>query len=228
MNGNFQWPPLESDPEIFTEYSRKIGTSDTLSFGELYSLDYKELQIQAIETPIYAVIVSYEESKEPELKKENFKPQTYVPFYMKQTEVLDNACGIIAMLHSIGNNLQNANLQENSILYNYFDRNNTKSSEERAKDLENYQEFKDVHGEYASLGQSAHCEDQSDVKNHYVTFICHQGNLVELDGLIDGPYVVKENIDQNELLDETVSEMKRRLEEGTVTENLSIMFLTKN
>ena len=64
------------------------------------------------------------------------------------------------------------------------------------------------------MGQSAHCQEQSDVKNHYVTFIFYQGNLVELDGLLDGPYVVKENIQENDLLDETVLEMKRRLEEG--------------
>ena len=225
MNGNFQWPPLESDPEIFTEYSRKIGSSDLLTFGELFSLDYKEIQV--IESPVYAVIVSYEESKEPNLRKENIKPTNYVTFYMKQTEVLDNACGIIALLHSIGNNLGNANLQENSILFNYYERNKKKSSDERAKDLENYEEFKNVHNEYASMGQSAHCQEQSDVKNHYVTFIFYQGNLVELDGLLDGPYVVKENIQENDLLDETVLEMKRRLEEGLVTENLSIMFLTK-
>lgn len=41
MNGNFQWPPLESDPEIFTEYSQKLGLLSDPSFQEIFSLDYK-------------------------------------------------------------------------------------------------------------------------------------------------------------------------------------------
>ena len=58
MNGNFQWPPLESDPEIFNEYSHKVGLEENVSFAEIYSLDYKEMQ--TIDSPVLAVIVSYE------------------------------------------------------------------------------------------------------------------------------------------------------------------------
>jgi ubiquitin carboxyl-terminal hydrolase L3 len=227
MNGNFQWPPLESDPEIFTEYSRKVGSSESDGFGEIYSLDYKELQIQEIDTPVYSVIVSYEENQKLERENGKFKPSAFVPFYMKQTQILDNACGLIAMLHSIGNNLDNMSLKQDSILQKFFDENKGKSSDEIAKNLENFSEFKTAHGDYASMGQSEHCAEQSDVKNHFVAFIYHQGNLIELDGLIQGPYVVKENIKDSELLDETIAEIKRRLENGAITENLSLMFLTK-
>ena len=226
MNGNFQWPPLESDPQIFTDYSQKAGLDSTVNFGEIYSLDYKEMQV--IETPVLAVIVSYEQNQQPQLNNEQFESANYVPFYMKQTGVLDNACGLIAMIHSIGNNVDKVNLSDNSILQKFLSRNQNKSAEERAQDLENFQEFQEVHHEFAEQGQSEHCEEQCDVKNHFVAFIYHQGNLVELDGLIQGPYIVKEKIKETELLDETIEELRKRFMNGTISENLALMYLTKN
>ena len=41
-------------------------------------------------------------------------------FYMKQTEKLDNACGIIACLHSVLNNLDNVQLEVGSILDKFY------------------------------------------------------------------------------------------------------------
>ena len=44
-------------------------------------------------------------------------------YYMKQTEVLDNACGVIACIHAILNNLGEGDtkitLTEGSVLANY-------------------------------------------------------------------------------------------------------------
>ena len=35
----FNWPPLESNPEIFTEYMQKLGLPSIWGFGELYGFD---------------------------------------------------------------------------------------------------------------------------------------------------------------------------------------------
>jgi ubiquitin carboxyl-terminal hydrolase L3 len=37
-------------------------------------------------------------------------------FYMKQTKVLDNACGIIACLHAVYNNLSWMQIEEGSVI----------------------------------------------------------------------------------------------------------------
>ena len=47
---NFEWPPLESNPEIFNKYFHKIGLPQNIEFDELWSLDYKE--IQYIDNPV--------------------------------------------------------------------------------------------------------------------------------------------------------------------------------
>lgn len=41
------WPPLESDPEIFTNYFRSVGMSPNFRFDEIYTLDM-ELDCLAI------------------------------------------------------------------------------------------------------------------------------------------------------------------------------------
>ena len=73
---------------------------------------------------------------------------------MKQTSQLDNACGIIACLHSIYNNQDNIPVEDGSILKNFLAMTAGKSAAERATLLEGYQQFKDIHKEAASQGQS--------------------------------------------------------------------------
>lgn len=36
---NFEWPPLESNPEIFTTYLRQIGLPSDWGICEVYGLD---------------------------------------------------------------------------------------------------------------------------------------------------------------------------------------------
>jgi ubiquitin carboxyl-terminal hydrolase L3 len=224
----FNWPPLESDPEIFTDYTQKIGLPQNFSFKEIFALDYKE--IQQIDTPVLAVIVSYERIKGSniERKPENFLNYESVPYFMKQTNSLDNACGIIAAIHSIGNNLEEIKLGHNSILCNFFNSVKQKNDLDRAKSLENYNDMKTAHQLYANQGQSNLCESQEHVRNHFVAFVYYNGNLIEYDGLLIGPYIIKHNIKQEDLLDESIAEVKNRLENNLITENLALMYLTKD
>ena len=66
-----------------------------------------------------------------------------VPYFMKQIEQLDNACGLISALYVLGN-CKNGKLEftQGSVLENYF--NNTKklSPMERAKLLIDDEKFK--------------------------------------------------------------------------------------
>ena len=75
-----------------------------------------------------------------------------VKFYMKQTNVLDNACGIIACLHAVLNNLDEVGLTEGSILGNWANEAKALNPEERATLLENANEFKTAHAEAAAEG----------------------------------------------------------------------------
>ncbi len=64
---------------------------------------------------------------------------------MKQTGTLDNACGIIACIHSIFNNQDKVSFEPDSILGKYFQDVQNKSPEERATALELNEGFKNKH-----------------------------------------------------------------------------------
>ena len=70
-------------------------------------------------------------------------PDKEVAFYMKQSNTLDNACGIIAMLHSILNNLENGvSLKDDSILSRFWAQAKEQNAMDRCVSLENANEFK--------------------------------------------------------------------------------------
>lgn len=224
----FHWPPLESDPEIFNNYCHKIGLPENLRFEELFSLDYKEMGIE-FSGPILAVIVSYERKKSREdFQDGSIKTYNEYPFYMKQTGTLDNACGLIAALHSIGHHKDSINLSNESILGNFYEKVKNLNDAERAAFLESFNDMKQVHQEFSNQGQSNLCSNQDEVKNHFVAFVWHNDCLVELDGCNKGPRVIKTNIQNEELLDETIEELRKRLESGEISENLAVMVLIKD
>ena len=64
---------------------------------------------------------------------------------MKQTNELDNACGIIAALHTAYNNISDDKIQfaAESVLGRFHAQVSSASPDERATALENYNDFKE-------------------------------------------------------------------------------------
>ena len=61
------------------------------------------------------------------------------------------------------------------------------------------------------MGQSEQCDSQDKVNHHFIAFIINeQGQLVELDGLKQGPHIVLEK--SEDVLKDTAKELIRRLE----------------
>jgi ubiquitin carboxyl-terminal hydrolase L3 len=217
----FNWPPLESDPEIFTNYMSKLGLGNDYKFDEVFSLDDEVVSMFQESNP-FAVIVNYERSIVP---KKISSDTTNVPFFMLQNGKLDNACGVIAALHSVGNNLNKIKLDEDSILSSFFTENKNKSPEEISISLQSNTKFQDCHKDYSNQGQSNLCSNQNEVKNHFVSFVLINGNIVELDGVIGKPLVIEKNVNENELLVKVVKEIKQRLADNNITESLNVMIL---
>lgn len=220
----FEWPPLESDPQIFTEYFHNIGLNSQYHFEELYALDYVP------EGNILGVIISYETGVNGKVKRDEEKFLTYdsVPYYMKQTKKLDNACGVIASIHSVFNNREDNTIKQNSILENFYNESKDKSDAERASTLETSNDFKKSHTNFAGQGQSNLCGTQDDVKHHFVAFVYINGDIVELDGCIKGPYIVKKGVSKENFAQETFDEIKRRLESKNISDSIAMMYLTKD
>jgi len=219
---NFQWPPLESDPEIFNSYFHKVGLPENINFQELFSLDYKEIQL--IESPIVGIIATIQRTEGKQCFEKNLENYKSVPFYMKQEGSLDNACGLVAALHVFGNNTQIINLQDNSILKNYFDQVKDKTPQERCKLLESENDFKQAHCSSANEGQSEIPTSQENVSYHYIAYVFLNNKVYELDGSLSGPVVIKDNTTHENLLDDAIEEIKSKIHSGLISENLSVIY----
>jgi ubiquitin carboxyl-terminal hydrolase L3 len=219
----FKWPPLESDPSIMTEYLHSVGLSSDWEIGECYGLDDDCLNF--IPPSCVAMIVNAERlCKEQEKRKGD--TNILMPYYMKQSSKLDNACGIIACLHSIFNNRDLVDIKENSILSKFWDQVMDKTPQERCSTLETFTDFQTIHRTYAMMGQSNRASSQDDVKCHYTAFVLTSDKkLIELDGTKQGPLLVAENIES--LVHGTAQELMKRLGEGQISESLSVMTLVK-
>ena len=178
-----------------------------------------------IPQPCLAVIINSERLKKEDDKAKGSK-DTKAAFYMKQSGTLDNACGIIACVHGILNNLsaEKITLIDGKTLSNFHTACLEKSPEERAAYMETFTEFQQIHATFASQGGSAMATTQAEVKHHFTAFVVNaDGHLIELDGTKQGPHVIKEAC--GDLLKDTVAEIQKRLADGEISESLSMMTL---
>jgi len=221
---SFHWPPLESNPEIFSEYMHSCGLPSSWAFGEVFGFDEELLAF--LPQPVIGVIANVERLNKQEEKLRG-AIDTPVDYYMKQTGTLDNACGVIACLHAIYNNLQHIGaLPEDSVLATHLAATAGMTPEERAAALEANTAFQQIHKEHAAQGGSAVPQEQSEVKCHFIAFVLCQGRLIELDGTKNGPLVIAEEC--NDVLRGTISVIQQRLAAGEYSERLSIMTLNAN
>jgi ubiquitin carboxyl-terminal hydrolase L3 len=138
---SFNWAPLESNPEIFEKYMEQVGlNTEAWGFNEVYGFD--EDLLAFLPQPIKAVIIAAERLKKVEdVEMGSEANNKIVPYYMKQTSVLDNACGIIACLHSVLNGLTVTDLKPDSVLAKFNEQAKEMDPAARATFLENSHEF---------------------------------------------------------------------------------------
>ncbi len=228
------WPPLESDPYIFNEYFHSIGMKKDVYFKELLSLvEYSAFL--SINGPLLGVILNYsrneipkgaEAPKEGEVPKEEvFPKESSVPYFMRQTAKLDNACGLIAALHCFGNS-KNGELkfEPGSILETFFNKAKTLSPLDRAKLLEDYDDFKKAHEHFSGKGQTnIATQVKNDYVGHYICFVNVKGKLIEFDGIKEAPSIIKENVNDSNFLDETLKEILKRIKNKVIKEQCNVM-----
>jgi ubiquitin carboxyl-terminal hydrolase L3 len=134
----FEWPPLESNGEVFTDYLKSIGVPEEWIVNEVFGLD--EDCLGFVPKPVLAVIATFENVKKGEEEKKD-GVHAEVNYYMKQTKKLDMACGVIACIHSVLNNLDKIKIADGSVLHKYYSTVKEQSPQDRALTLENMKEF---------------------------------------------------------------------------------------
>lgn len=99
-------------------------------------------------------------------------------YYMKQID-MGNACGTIALIHAIANNLNNLEIEENSILKDFIDKTIDKTPLDKCAILKEDEKFAVAHQECASGGETFMDEN---TELHYVALVEHNGYIWSLDG----------------------------------------------
>eukprot|EP00521_Asterionellopsis_glacialis_P013278 CAMPEP_0195304500 /NCGR_PEP_ID=MMETSP0707-20130614/34570_1 /TAXON_ID=33640 /ORGANISM="Asterionellopsis glacialis, Strain CCMP134" /LENGTH=237 /DNA_ID=CAMNT_0040368325 /DNA_START=1 /DNA_END=714 /DNA_ORIENTATION=+ len=220
----FDWPPLESNPQVFSDYLYKIGLAPSFAIGEVFGFDEELLAF--LPQPIYGIIVALERlNRSKDVARGSITSdmaKNSIPFYMDQSGTLDNACGIIACLHAILNSEETMILPD-TVLSKFQQSTKTQTPAERCQSLETNSEFKTMHKTFALQGQSQTVtSDQSKVQHHFVAFVVRDGKLVELDGTKQGPHVVG---DCTDVLRGSIAEIQKRLADGEISDKLSMMTL---
>lgn len=218
------WPPLESDPQIFNDYFHSIGVKPDIYFKELLSLvDYSAFL--SINGPLLGVILNF--SRNEKEKEEKFPKEEKVPYFMKQTRELDNACGLIASLHCFGNSKNGeVKFEPNSVIENFFKKAKDLSPLERAKLLDSDEKFKKAHKVFSGKGQTdMKKEVKNDYVGHYICFVNLNEKIIEFDGIKDAPSIIKENVNDKNFLDETLKEIMKRIENKVINEQVNVMIV---
>ncbi|CCE63146.1 hypothetical protein TPHA_0E00500 [Tetrapisispora phaffii CBS 4417] len=205
MSNEYSVIPLESNPEVFTNFARKLGLNQQYVFTDIYSLTDPDL-IGFIPTPVKAIILLFPITAATELDKNtnNADVSKKPPIWFKQT--VRNACGLYAILHSLSNNKDL--LKEDCELEKYL--------ETHIKEYNKYEDkitsdfvvnISNKNTEYFAEGQTSAPSAEGNVDLHYITFIEKDNDIYELDGRrLDGSKYLgkKSDLNSSNLLGESI------------------------
>jgi ubiquitin carboxyl-terminal hydrolase L3 len=153
---------LENNPEVMSHLARSLGMDETLSFYDIYSLTDPDL-LAFIPRPVYALLViipltpTWHEMRQSEDKNKSEyagKGGDESVVWFKQT--IGNACGSIGLVHSLLNSDASQNIKPDSVLDKIRKDALPKTIWERAKVLEESDEFEKAHADAAKLGDTAY------------------------------------------------------------------------
>ncbi|KAI7847078.1 hypothetical protein BDC45DRAFT_452403 [Circinella umbellata] len=154
-----RWAPLEGNPELV--HSNGVNLP-VVAFIFLFPLT-KNYEKHNEEEEVW--LTKHEQNVNPDV------------IFFKQT--IANACGMIALLHSLANN---DSLVGPGLFRNLIDEAKDMSPEERAELLENSKELADIHGTCAQAGQTQAPDASEEVDLHFICFVVKNEHLYELDG----------------------------------------------
>ena len=188
-----KWFPLESNPELLNAYLARLGVNTTqVCLHDVFSTE--DWALSMIPRPVYAVILLYPLSEKlrqrvyPTTDSSNSStPQDtssssliYIP------QRIGNACGTMAILHATLNAARPFILAT-SWLDQFYHTIVSLPPVARANVLEYDATLAHYHDSATQSRQNSttrqeNVNDYDNMETHFVTFVCHENRLVELDG----------------------------------------------
>lgn len=191
-----RWLPIESNPDVMNSFLARLGVPQDWQINDVYGLD-EELLLMLPQPvlslmllfPITEAYYKYAKEQEAAILSQSVSPNL---FYMKQT--ISNACGTVALLHSVANSLgseagSSIQLQPGP-LSTFLAAARDLNPAQRAEKLEEDDQICESHDAAARDGQTSAPAREDRVDYHFVAFVQVDGQLYELDGRKAGPVVV--------------------------------------
>ncbi|KAG9029315.1 ubiquitinyl hydrolase 1 [Tulasnella sp. JGI-2019a] len=197
--GGGPWIPLESNPDVFNSWARKLGMANTAHFEDIYGLDPELLAM--VTKPVKAVLMIFPISPQMEasrktddeaMRKDGLSPNIS-PHIMFIEQKIGNACGTIGLLHALLNS--DVTIGPTSSLAQFQEKCDGLSPCDRADLLAKTTLFAKAHSEAATSRESdSTVPTKLDTDLHFTCFLqavdgadSEKKRLIELDGRRVGP-----------------------------------------
>lgn len=181
------WVALESNPDAFNAFAWGGGMPKKFGFVDVYGTD--EDLLAMVPTPVFAVTLLFDcsdeniakakEEQQERLERDGQNTSDKV-FWMEQS--VGNACGTIAVIHSVVNNAEALALPPESKLGKFRAENADKKPGEIGESLGEDEDLAGESGNAAEEGQTEAPEAGSHIVHHFIAFVEVEGDLYELDG----------------------------------------------
>mmetsp|Transcript_24285 Transcript_24285/g.45933 ORF Transcript_24285/g.45933 Transcript_24285/m.45933 type:complete len:241 (-) Transcript_24285:67-789(-) len=180
------WVPLESNPDMLTDFAKKVGLPDGFEFVDVYGTDPDLLAMvppaRLAVTLLFQCSEKSRKFKEAQKTAIDEKGQTVSPNLVYLKQYVGNACGTIACLHSLANNAEALGLSAESPLGKFLTTIRGKSPQEAGLALVDATDLHSASEASAAGGQTSAPEATADVDAHFICFVEKDGDLYELDG----------------------------------------------
>ncbi|KAL0237172.1 hypothetical protein PCE1_000569 [Barthelona sp. PCE] len=216
--------PLEANPEVFTEFISSLGAGTTFVFEDMWALD-DELLPMMNPTAAKAVIFLYDiNEKQLVHERDNFQfSNSSEAIFVKQ--YIGNACGTIALLHSIINQTD-VEFEEGSLLHNLkASFVEGKTAEELGHMLEVDDDLEEQHQLAGASGQTE-VPDDLNVSLHFIAFVKVGDQLLHFDGRKENP-VLHGTTTEDRFLYDAAAAMKGMMAVDPENPNFSIIMMKK-
>lgn len=180
------WVPLESNPEMLNEFARKVGLPEPWEFVDVFGIDPDLLAM--VPPTCVAVTLLFEcndnlrKFKEEQAASISASGQTVSPDLVHLKQYVGNACGTIAVIHSIANSFEVMGVPAETAMGRFLATVRGKNPEDAGAALVDATELHSASEASARGGQTAAPEAHADVDHHFIAFVEKGGDLYELDG----------------------------------------------
>ncbi|KAG1680446.1 Ubiquitin carboxyl-terminal hydrolase isozyme L3 [Nymphon striatum] len=171
---------------IVLQYLLNLGISSKWKIVDVFGLDDELLPM--IPQPTAALILLFPANKKnsefrtKQVEQIQSSGQTLDDSLYFCCQTIRNACGTIALLHSIANNTDKIELDADKPLKKFLNLTMKMSSVERGAALEKDENICAVHEACAQEGQTEAPDREESVNLHFIAFVQKEGHLYEFDG----------------------------------------------